>query len=302
MSRLSAAKPYVLVRVLHEIQQGAAQVAVDALDRGVIGRADLNRYVFLMRKRLYLIANVGDELAKVHIAERLTLRHRVRVEADEQKHVVDEAAHALLLAKQAVYRLHVLGALRLFHLRRAFHQLQAGPHYRQRRLELVARVYEEVAASLFKPQLFREVLQHDHAPARKHQRRRLDLHPAAAHYGNHPLFVRLVEHLEQLTRRDDDLDRRAARRKLAAAVSAADARRLAVDVADALVVVDEYDADGKRADYLRELLLALLGLVYRARERILHVVQRVCERLYLVVGRYREARLFAARYLCRRLA
>ena len=166
----------------------------------------------------------------------------------------------------------------------------------------MTRVYEEVAASLFKPQLFREVLQHYHAPARKHQRRRLDLHTAAAHYGNHPLFVRLVEHLEQLTRRDDDLDRRASRRKLAAAVSAADARRLAVDVADALVVVDEYDADGKRADYLRELLLALLGLVNRARERILHVVQRVSERLYLVVGRYREAGLFAARYLRRRLA
>ena len=75
------------------------------------------------------------------------------------------------------------------------------------------------------------------------------------------------------------------------------ARRLAVDVADALVVVDEYDSDGKRADYLRELLFALLGLVYRASERILHVVQRICERLYLVVGRYREAGL-SPRAIC----
>ena len=48
------------------------------------------------------------------------------------------------------------------------------------------RVYEEVAAGLLKPQLVREVLKHYHAAARENEGRRLDLDPAAAHYGDGP--------------------------------------------------------------------------------------------------------------------
>ena len=63
----------------HEVQQRAAQVAVDAPDRRPIRRGDFDADLFFMRQSLYFVAHVGDQLLEVHSAERRQLGHCVRV-------------------------------------------------------------------------------------------------------------------------------------------------------------------------------------------------------------------------------
>ena len=79
MPRLSAALLRVLVGVFHEVQQRAAQVAVNAPDRRLFRRGDFDTDLFLMRQSLYFVAHVGDQLLEVHSAERRQLGHCVRV-------------------------------------------------------------------------------------------------------------------------------------------------------------------------------------------------------------------------------
>ncbi|MPN55926.1 hypothetical protein SDC9_203610 [bioreactor metagenome] len=122
--------------------------------------------------------------------------HRVGVKAHKQQKVVDKPADPLLLAQQAVDGLNILGAFRDLHLRRALEKLQPRADYRERRLEFMPGVDEEVAAHLFEPRLFREVLKGDKPSARKLQGRRLYLHRhrAAVHYRQRPARVRFVKH------------------------------------------------------------------------------------------------------------